>query len=263
VTAERAEDLVRIGEALARARQILEAFVAGAVPARHKHGGSLVTEADLAVDTALARELPRAGEGWLSEETADRLERLSARRVWVVDPIDGTRHFVEGSTEWSVSVGLVEDGRAVAGGVVLPARDLTIVGAAGLGVRVNGRPARVRSGIALEHAEVLASRSEHESGAWMASDDAPFAVRPHGSVAAKLALVAAGMADATWTLHERHEWDVAAGVALVEAGGGEAWIPGGGPPTFNRERTILPGLCAAPRDLAPQIRAWLARRERG
>jgi myo-inositol-1(or 4)-monophosphatase len=259
VTSARADDLARIDDALAVARRVLTAFVAGAVRARSKAGGSLVTEADLAVDSALAPVLCRSGEGWLSEETADGTERLAARRVWVVDPIDGTRHFVDGSDEWSVSIALVEDGEAVAGGVTLPARDLTIVGALGLGVRVDGRPARVRSGLTLARAEILVSRSEHERGEWADCRDAPFGLRPQGSIAAKLALVAGGLADATWTLRPRHEWDIAAGVALVAAAGGEVWIPHGGAPRFNQPRPILPGVCAAPPDLAPEIRAWLAR----
>ncbi len=253
----RTEDLARIEAALGIARQILGAFVPGVVEAHEKVEGGLVTAADLAVDAALADVLPRAGEGWLSEETPDDPARLARSRVWVVDPIDGTRHFFEGRSEWSVSIALVEDGRAVAGGVTLPARDLTILGAEGFGVRANGRAVQVRSGVTLARSEVLVSRSEHERGEWDAVHGAPFAVRPHGSVAAKLALVAAGQADATWTLHPRHEWDVAAGVSLVLAAGGEVWRPDGGAVRFNEPRPTLPGLCAAPPDLAREVRAWL------
>jgi len=255
---ERAEDLERIAAALAEACRVLRGFESGRVEAREKDEGGPVTAADLAVDAALARMLPRAGEGWLSEETADDRERVGHRRVWVVDPIDGTREFVEGTPEWSVSVALVEDGQAVAGGVALPARALTIIGAAGLGLRANGEPVATRRGVRLAEAEILASRSELRRGAWQRYRDAPFAVRPHGSIAAKLALVAAGLADATWTLEPRHEWDVAAGVALVLAGGGEVWLPAAGTLGFNRLPPLLPGIFAAPPDLAREIRSWFA-----
>jgi len=255
---ERSADLERIEAALALARDVLREFVPGAVEGRVKEVGGLVTAADLAVDAALARFLPQAGEGWLSEETRDDPDRLARRRVWIVDPIDGTRHFFDGLPEWSVSIGLVEAGRAVAGGVMLPGRDLTIVGAEGLGVRANGERVGVRRNVSLARAEILVSRSEHERGSWERYRGAPFSVRPHGSIAAKLALVAAGLADATWTLEPRHEWDVAAGVGLVGAGGGEAWLPDGGGVRFNLPRPILPGLFAAPPDLAGELRAWLA-----
>jgi myo-inositol-1(or 4)-monophosphatase len=255
---DRSEDLQRIEAALERARTILRAFTPGEVEHRRKSGGDPVTEADRQVDAALLDCLPRDGEGWLSEETTDDRARLARERVWVVDPLDGTKEFVQGIPEWGVSVGLVESGRAVAGGVCIPGRDLTIVGAVGSGVRVNGQPCRVRSRSSLDGAEILASRSEVGRGEWERFRDAPFGVRPMGSVAAKMALVAAGLADATWTLVPKHEWDVAAGAALVTAGGGEVWTPEGPPPEFNRPRPLFNGLLAAPAELAGPIREFLA-----
>ena len=90
------EELARIEAALAKARELLARFTPGAVDARRKSGGDPVTEADTAVDTLLKEMLPRDGEGWLSEETLDDPARLSARRVWVVDTLDGTKEFVRG-----------------------------------------------------------------------------------------------------------------------------------------------------------------------
>jgi myo-inositol-1(or 4)-monophosphatase len=84
-------------------------------------------------------------------------------------------------------------------------------------------------------------------GEWERHREAPFTVRPTGSIAYKLALVAAGLADATWTVSPRHEWDVAAGTALVLAAGGEVVTPAGDPPRFNRRRPLLPGIAAANR----------------
>jgi myo-inositol-1(or 4)-monophosphatase len=248
--AGRVEALGRIEAALRAAVEVLRPFRAGAVSSEDKAGGrGPVTEADHAVDRLLARMLPREGEGWLSEETKDDARRLQCRRVWVVDPLDGTKEFVEGLPEWCVSVGLVEDGRPVAGGIANPATGEVFLGAAGLGLTCNGRPVRTSARPTTEAAVVLASRSEIGRGDWDRYRSAPFVVRPMGSVAYKLALVAAGLADATWTLAPKHEWDVAAGVALVEAAGGRVRTLDGSPLRFNQPRPWLSGLGAWPEPL--------------
>ena len=113
----------------------------------------------------------------------------------------------------------------MAGGILIPSRDLTIVGSLDTGVTVNGEPARVRDLHSLNGVGVLASRSEVKRGQWECFADAPFDVEPMGSVACKMALVAAGLADATWTLVPKNEWDVAGGTALVRAAGGAVWRP--------------------------------------
>jgi myo-inositol-1(or 4)-monophosphatase len=256
----RSDDLGRIAEALARAQQVLERFTPGAVEHRRKSGGDPVTEADLAIDAVLRDVLSGPGEGWLSEETADSEERLAHDRVWIVDPLDGTKEFVSGIPEWCVSIGLVEGQRAVAGGIACPARGLVIVGALGEGVRVDGEATRARQREALEDAEVLASRSEVGRGEWAGFESAPFRVRAMGSVALKLGLVAAGQADATWTLVPKHEWDVAAGAALVAAAGGEVWCLDGAAPRFNRPRPHLDGLFAAAAGLRAPIERYFASR---
>jgi myo-inositol-1(or 4)-monophosphatase len=253
-------DLDRIREALERANTALQRFTPGEIDARRKSGDDPVTEADTTVDTLLRELLPQDGEGWLSEETEDDLSRLDRRRVWVVDPLDGTREFVTGIPEWCVSIGLVEDGEPVAGGILNPATGETIVGGKGLGVTLNGHPARVTERTTLEGATVLASRSEVKRGEWQGYREDLFEIRPTGSVAYKLGLVAAGVVDATWTLTPKHEWDVAAGVALVLAAGGV--IVAGSPEEarFNRAKPKLSRLIAASPTLLPAIEAEIARR---
>jgi myo-inositol-1(or 4)-monophosphatase len=220
--------------------------------------GDPVTEADLAADRVLREILPRDGEGWLSEESADDLTRLACRRVWVVDPIDGTREFVEGIPEWCISIGLVENGRPVAGGIYNPVTEEMVLGSVEDGVTFNGRPARVLDRD-IDGAVVLASRSETRRGEWAPFERAPFRVRPCGSVAYKLALVAAGQADATWTLVPKSEWDVAAGTALVRAAGGLVTLVDGSEPPFNMERPLFPNFIAAgPRALRAFRDRWLA-----
>jgi len=251
----RAQDLERIRTALAAALEVLGRLGSG-VWVAHKAGGDPVTAADEAVNETLRRVLPLEDEGWLSEDMADDLSRLERRRVWIVDPLDGTREFVAGRPEWCVSIGLVEDGKPVAGGICNPATGELFVGAFGHGVTLNDRPVRMRALDTLEGCEVLASRSEVQRGEWQAAD-APFRVRPMGSVAYKMALVAAGLADATWTLTPKNEWDVAAGAALLRAAGGVVATLDWREPAFNGRDTRLRGLIAVPPGLASPLRHYL------
>jgi myo-inositol-1(or 4)-monophosphatase len=253
------EVLERIAEALDRASVVLRRYVEEGWTVDRKGGGDPVTEADREVDSLLKEMLPRDGEGWLSEETADDARRLSCSRVWIVDPLDGTKEFVQQIPEWCVSVGYVEEGRPVAGGIHNPATGETILGSISTGVTYGGAPARVSGRESLEGALVLASRSETGRGQWEHQEGEGFTVRPMGSVAYKMALVAAGRADATWTEVPKNEWDVAAGAALVEAAGGRVFDPSGNTVSFNREKTLLPGLVAVPPQLESAVRARLGR----
>ncbi|MDX1503486.1 MAG: 3'(2'),5'-bisphosphate nucleotidase CysQ [Thermoanaerobaculia bacterium] len=256
----RRDDLARIREGLLAAAKALEPFTPGAIEAERKKGGDPVTEADRAVDDVLKRLLPAAGEGWLSEETRDDRTRLDCRRVWVVDPVDGTREFIAGIPEWCISIALVEEGRPVAGGIHSPVAGQLFLGAPGEGLTLNGEPARVVDRRRLAGAKVLASRSEIRRGEWERFEGGELEIRPCGSVAYKMAQVAAGLADLTWTLVPKHEWDVAAGAALVEAGGGRVRIPDQGEPRFNRPHPLFPGFAAYPASLAPAVEELLGLR---
>lgn len=248
----RRHDLERIDQALDAAITALAPFTAGAIEATMKQGDDPVTAADLAVNDVLLDLLPQPGEGWLFEETADSAERLDRDRVWVVDPIDGTREFVQGIPEWSVSIGLVEHGRPVAGGVCNPATGERIIGSIDTGVEYTGtRP--VTTAASLSGAVVLASRSEVRRGEWERFADQPFTIIPTGSVAYKLALVAAGRADATWTLVPKHEWDIAAGAALITASDGWISLPDGDQPTWNQPDPLVPGLIASTAAIATDV----------
>jgi myo-inositol-1(or 4)-monophosphatase len=242
--AQMSADLSRISDALAKAGTALERFTAGDVKAAAKSGGDPVTEADLLIDSIMKESLLDEGEGWLSEETADDAGRLERSRVWVVDPLDGTREFVDGIPEWCVSIGLVENGEPVAGGILAPGPNHLILGAVGHGVTLNGSPAGVTSTAAIDGALVLASRSEVKRGEWDRFFRTPVSVRNMGSVAYKLGLVAAGLADATWTLVPKNEWDVVGGAALVVAGGGQVRFLDGSQPRFNRPDPLLTGFLA-------------------
>lgn len=238
------EILQRLHSALEAARAVLNRFTPGEIEAEYKAGHDPVTEADRQVDAVLRKELLREGEGWLSEESVDDLTRLDKSRVWVVDPLDGTREFVAGIPEFCVSIALVENGCAVAGGTCNPATDELILGSLETGVTYNGKPARPTGRTSLEGAVVLASRSEVKRGEWKEFENAGMKIQPMGSVAYKMSLVAAGRADVTFTLTPKHEWDVAAGAALVESAGGMVRTLDNSPLHCNNKSPWLPGLMA-------------------
>jgi myo-inositol-1(or 4)-monophosphatase len=248
-----AQILERIHSALEAARAVFARFTPGEIDAEYKAGHDPVTEADRALDAVLRKELLREGEGWLSEESVDDPIRLQRSRVWVVDPLDGTREFVQGIPEFCVSIGFVENGRPVAGGICNPATNEVFLGSVESGITYNGKLVQPSQRRSLEGALVLASRSEVKRGEWKAFENSAFKVRPMGSVAYKLALVSAGLADITFTLTPKNEWDVAAGAALVLSGGGFVSTLENTPLRCNNKSPLISGLLAS----GPHLREGL------
>jgi myo-inositol-1(or 4)-monophosphatase len=253
------ETLERIHAALQAGRGVLNQFTPGAIEAEYKAGHDPVTEADRAVDAVLKQHLLRDGEGWLSEETIDDSSRLTKQRVWVVDPLDGTREFVQGIPEFCISIAMVEEGLPIAGGICNPATDELILGSRETGVTYNGSPARASQRRDLRGALVLASRSEIKRGEWRQFESAEFDIRPVGSVAYKLGLVAAGRADLTFTLVPKNEWDVAAGAALVESAGGWTLKLDHSPLRCNQKNPLISGLLAGASFLRAPLLSMLER----
>lgn len=250
----------RIRRALESASAAVSGFIPGAVEADHKAGGKgPVTEADRVANCVLHQSLVLDDEGWLSEESADDLSRLSKHHVWVVDPLDGTREFVEGIPEWCISVALVEDGRAIAGGICNPATNELFLGGSEIGVSLNGRRVRASERNSLKGSSILASRSEVRRGEWKPFENQAYQVQAMGSVAYKLARVAAGLADATWTLSPKNEWDIAAGIALVESAGGVVRTLEGDSVRLNQESTLRSGLLASGPNLMVNMQSYLER----
>jgi myo-inositol-1(or 4)-monophosphatase len=237
--------LERIHAAIEASRKVFARFTPGEIDAEYKAGHDPVTEADRALDAVLRKELLRDGEGWLSEESVDDPIRLQRSHVWVVDPLDGTREFVQGIPEFCVSIGFVEDGRPVAGGICNPATNEVFLGSVESGVTYNGKPARPSQRKTLAGALILASRSEVKRGEWKTFENSGCEIRPMGSVAYKLALVSAGLADATFTLTPKNEWDVVAGAALVQAAGGFVSTLEKTNLTANRRDPLLSGLLSS------------------
>ncbi len=243
-SSSQSEVLQRIQAALEAARVVLNRFTSGAIAAEYKAGHDPVTEADRQVDDVLRQSLLRDGEGWLSEESVDDFSRLQKNRVWVVDSLDGTREFVAGIPEFCVSIAMVENGRPIAGGICNPATNEIFLGSLESGLTYNGNPARPSQRNSLYGALVLASRSEVKRGEWKPFDRAHFTIQPMGSVAYKLARVSVGLADVTFTLTPKHEWDVAAGAALVLSAGGFVTTLENAALRCNSKNPLLSGLIA-------------------
>lgn len=200
------------------------------------------TEADEAIKRIILENFP--SDGWLSEETRDSAERLGKSRVWIVDPLDGTKEFTQHIPEFCVCVALVVDGVVQVGVSYNPAEEKLFAARRGAGTTLNGNPVSCTGTTSLADAVVLASRSENKRGEWETYKPL-MKVKLTGSVAYKFALISAGEADATFSLTPKNEWDICAGTLLVEEAGGVVTDRYGRPLTFNNKKTLLPGLIAA------------------
>jgi myo-inositol-1(or 4)-monophosphatase len=226
---------------------------AGAIAMRHfrkahaaweKAPGDLVTEADIAIDRFLRARLPEGDADWLSEETKDSGHRLGAPRVWIVDPIDGTRSYAGGRAEFAISVALWDRGRVTVGIVFNPATDELFTIAEGEPPRLAGALVRVRSWRPGDTLTLLVSGREART-AGFEKHFARAKVRGLGSLAYRLARVAAGHADGLVSLRRVADWDLAAGARLVEAAGGVVTDRHGAPLGLNRPRPSHDGLVVA------------------
>jgi myo-inositol-1(or 4)-monophosphatase len=232
-------------DAALRAGAAIRGFYKDAYTVKDKGEDNPLTDADLASNELLTEALRGAfpDYGWLSEESVDDPVRLEKRLAWIVDPLDGTKEFTLGIPEFVVSIGLVEEGRAVLGVLYNPIQDELFAGVVGQGATFNGAACRVSSHAELQGARIVCSRTEMKKGMFDAWMDRIVPV-PVGSVAYKFGRVAAGQAEATFTPQPRNEWDICAGVALVEAAGGRATNGKGVPYTFNRANPLVDGVCA-------------------
>lgn len=201
-----------------------------------------LTEADLASNAILVDGLRAAfpDDGLLSEESADDASRLGRSRAWIIDPLDGTKEFTQRIPQFVVSVGLAVQGRPALGVLYNPVTDELFTGVVGGEATYRERPCRVSSTASLVGARLLVSATEHGKG-WF-SHLVGTTLEPMGSVAYKLGLVAAGLADATFTPQPRNEWDLLGGVACVLAAGGRCSDGSGAPYAFNRQDPLQIGV---------------------
>ena len=244
---------VREGAALA-----LHHFRAG-TKSWDKAPGHPVSDADLGVDALLKERLmgARPGYGWLSEETPDDGSRLGHDRVWMVDPIDGTRAFLKGKPEFTVCAGLIEQGHPIAGAVCNPAAEEFFEAVAGSGARLNGDAISVNKGTVLADARLLASpRTFAREGTGSPLPRAQFA--SINSIAYRMVLVACGRFDATISLEPKSDWDIAGAEVILAAAGGMVTDREGADYTYNGENVRHSGVIAAAPALHAEIMEALA-----
>ena len=179
-----------------------------------KEPGSPVCDADIEVDGFLRQELGKLlpSAGWLSEETADDLDRLDNGLIWLVDPVDGTRDFLRGRPGWCVSVALISEGRPLIGMLDAPARKEKWVGQAGQGATLNGKPLRASDRDNLVGARVPANSLQKV-------DQILTMVDQPNSIALRIAMVASDQADLLATLRWGWEWDIGAAALIAREAG--------------------------------------------
>lgn len=244
------------------------ALAAGTIATRHFRssparwdkgaGQGPVSEADLEIDAMLRERLlaARPGHGWLSEETPDAAARLNAREVFIVDPIDGTRAFLNGQKGFAHALAIARDGAVVAGVVHLPLMGLTYTALRGRGATLNGRRLAVSEGTVLEGARVLAGKPQLAAELWPGGVPP---VEPHlrPSLAWRLCLVGEGRFDGMVTLRDAWHWDTAAASLVAQEAGAMVTDRDGAPLLFNTADPVSAGVMAGPAALHEGLMARL------
>jgi myo-inositol-1(or 4)-monophosphatase len=194
-------------------------------------------EADQYLSNFLMGEFPN--DGWLSEETVDTKERLNRNRVWIVDPLDGTKEFIEGIPHFSVSIGFVYESEPVVGVIYNPATDQMFSCQKGKGVYLNGKKVISSRKNQLIDSTITVSRSELKRNEWEPFKNKFKSINPVGSVAYKLALVSSGEYDIFATIAPKNEWDICAGDCLVSEAGGVFKTINDKKIIYNQKKTLV------------------------
>lgn len=254
------KDLSLLADSIRQAGAIGRRYF-GNAPRRWDKGGGQgpVTEADLAVNELLSSQLraARPGYGWLSEESEDTNGRRDCESVFIVDPIDGTRAFIEGSRDWAVSIAVAHGTTITAAAVYLPMRDALYTATVGGGATLNGAPLTISPQTELEKATVLATKANFQPEYWRDGQIPPVTRAFRSSLAYRLCLVAQGRFDAMLTLRPSWEWDIAAGSLIVAEAGGVAHDQTGCALRFNNSHPQVNGLLAGGA-IVPPLQAQLA-----
>lgn len=232
------DDLELVVRTLRQAGAIAMRYFRNSVTTWKKEDGTPVSDADVAVNDHLQQALlaARPDYGWLSEETADDSTRTSRRRAWVVDPIDGTRAFLDGVAHFCHSVAVVEDGRPVAAALYNPVADELYAAAKDSGAMLNGQPIRVSDCAEIAGCRMAAFAPMFKHPAW--PEPWPdMQIVQRDSVAYRLAMVASGEVDAALGLNSKQDWDLAAADLIVHEAGGLFTTHDGRPMRYNTDTT--------------------------
>lgn len=237
------DDLELILEVAQEASRLAMSFFGKNPRIWHKEHNSPVSEADIAVDKYLKATLlsARPQYGWLSEETADDLTRLQFERVFIVDPVDGTRSFIAGGSDWVVSIGIVERGEPLAGVLLRPVTGDVYAASRGDGATLNGE--RIRVGNIHMPLQARAAGVQQELPVTLPA----FAQElPRiASLALRLARVASGEVDVAFARANAHDWDIAAADLIVREAGGILSGFDAITPRYNRASSRHEALIAA------------------
>ncbi len=238
-------ELAAAETAAREAGEVVMALFKGKYDVHEKSKNNPVTTADLEANRIIREKINGAfpTDGWLSEEDQDSARRLGCSRVWVVDPIDGTREFIEGIPQFAISIAFVFDGVPKVSVVFNPAEKQFYKAAVGRGAFLNDQVIRVTPRNVIDGALLLVSRSEPQKKFQAFVDRCE--IKPVGSIAYRLARVAGGDGDATLTFRTIHEWDICAGVLMVLEAGGRVVDGAGAVMKFNRELPKHRGVIAA------------------
>jgi len=250
-----ASDLELLEAAAREAGALARALLTKPLEVHSKGEAGPVTNVDFAVNELLTEKLlgARPDYGWLSEETTDDpARRLGKPRTFMLDPIDGTAALVSKVPQWTISVGLVESDQAFAGAIYNPMTDEMFTGAIGHGAWLNGRPMHTSAADKIEGARMIGQRNRFSDRRW---DKAwpKMDVIERQSIAYRMALVAAGQGDATILFGWKHDWDIAAGAAIISAAGGVVSDPWGYALELNQLSPRAPGVVAAGANLHPLL----------
>ncbi len=246
LTGERTRHAARLAAAVREAGAIAMSKFRSPLKSWIKGHSSPVCEADIAVNDFLHERLAgEAGIGWLSEETEDDPGRMDARQLWVVDPIDGTRAYIAGLPDWSISAALVENGRPILAAIFAPVADGMFLALAGEGATLNGSPIAASSGT-LDGARVAGPVGYLSR---LRAIDARLVAAPKiHSLALRFARVGQGAIDAAFASRNGHDWDLAAADLLVHEAGGALTTFAGQLLRYNQADTRHPPLVGAGRD---------------
>ena len=258
-----AADHALLIEAVREAGALSLEFFQGDYEHWDKAPGDPVSEADHAIDALLRERLcaARPDYGWLSEESTDTPERLERARVFIVDPIDGTRAFIRGEAEFTVSAALAEEGRAVVGVVFNPATEELFEAVEGGGARLNGATIQASARQGWSGARVISGTRMFTRAGWSEPprDAEFFAIN---SIAYRMALVAAGRYDACISLGTKSEWDIAGGTVILAEAGGRASTARGAEFGFNQAKPVVDSVVVAGPAMHEMIREFLDTIER-
>lgn len=215
-----------------------------------------VSEADIAVDEFLRTTLlqNRTGYGWLSEETEDQPERLRCGRLWIVDPIDGTRAYLAGGDDWGISVALVQDQKPILAAFYAPVKDAFYFAQAGAGVSKNGEPIRVSNCNDLARAKMMGDPSAFKASKyWPVAWPPTMTAEQANSIALRICQIADGQFDCCVTLRPKNDWDVAAADLILSEAGGSLMTGDGIGLVFNRKKPLHKHIVAANGSLIPAL----------